>query len=134
MTDYKEFLKQNPNGTFSTIDGSKIKSRLFQYLWNDGDKIYFCTGNKKPVFSQIKCNPNVSFCTWNPAEFENVSISGKVEFVDDMEGKKRVLELYPMIKGLYQEHTNPEFELFYVDVEEVEIFSAKEGLKQIKIK
>lgn len=134
MKNYQTFLSENPNGTLATVDNGTAKTRIFQFLWADGDKAYFCTSNQKPVFAQLKANPSVSFCTWNPNAFEVVSANGKAVFVDDLAGKTRALDENPSIKGIYKEPTNPTFELFYIDVDEVEAFSFAEGPKSIKVK
>lgn len=129
MIDYAAILKENPNGVMATQDGSKVKTRVFQYLFSDGNKVYFCTSNEKPVYGQIKANPNVSFCTY-PADFSPVlSVNGKAVFVNDMALKTRTLDENPGIKDIYNTPDNPTFELFYIDVEEVETFSFAEGLK-----
>ncbi|EXG84666.1 hypothetical protein K413DRAFT_1420 [Clostridium sp. ASBs410] len=133
MIDYAAVLKENPNGVLATQDGSKVKTRVFQYLFTDGNKVYFCTSNKKPVYEQIKANPNVSFCTY-PANFTPVvSVNGKAVFVNDLSLKTRALDENPGIKGLYNAPDNPVFELFYIDVEEVETFSFTDGPKTYTI-
>jgi uncharacterized pyridoxamine 5'-phosphate oxidase family protein len=127
MIDYAAVLKENPNGVLATQDGSKVKTRVFQYLFTDGNQVYFCTSNEKPVYDQIKASPYVSFCTY-PANFTPVvSVNGKAVFVNDISLKTRALDENPGIKGLYRTPDNPVFELFYIDVEEVETFSFTEG-------
>ncbi len=127
MIDFAALLKASPNGVMATQADGKVKTRVFQYLFADGNKVYFCTGNQKPVYAQIKANPNVSFCTY-PANFSPVlSVNGKAVFVDDLTLKTRALDENPGIKGIYKEPANPVFELFYIDVEEVETFSFAEG-------
>jgi uncharacterized pyridoxamine 5'-phosphate oxidase family protein len=129
MIDYAALLKASPNGVMATQDGGKVKTRVFQFLFAEGNKVYFCTGNQKPVCQQMKINPYVSFCAY-PANFSPVlSVNGKVVFVDDMALKTRALDENPGIKGIYNSPDNPVFELFYIDVEEVETFSFTEGLK-----
>ncbi|GLC83249.1 pyridoxamine 5'-phosphate oxidase family protein [Lacrimispora brassicae] len=133
MIDYETILKENPNGVLATQDGSKVKTRVFQYLFTDGSKVYFCTNNEKPVYDQIKASPYVSFCTY-PADFAPVvSVNGKAVFVNDISLKTRALDENPGIKGLYKTPGNPVFELFYIDVEEVETFSFTEGPKTYTI-
>lgn len=134
MKNYQEFLSGNPNGTMATVNSDAPVTRTFQILWVDGDKVYFCTSNKKPVYSQMKANPNVSFSAWNPNTFESCAVNGKAVFVDDLAGKTRALDENPPIKGIYGEPTNPEFELMYIDVAEVNTFSFSEGAKSIKVK
>lgn len=133
MIDYAAVLKENPNGVLATQDGNKVKTRVFQYLFTDGNKVYFCTSNQKPVYNQIKANPYVSFCTY-PADFAPVvSVNGNAVFVDDISLKARALDENPGIKGLYKTPGNPVFEIFYIDVEEVETFSYSDGPKTYTI-
>lgn len=129
MIDYAAILKANPNGVLATQDGDKVKTRVFQYLFSEGNKVYFCTSNEKPVYNQLKANPHVSFCTY-PANFSPVlSVNGKAMFVDSPALKARALDENPGIKGIYNTPENPTFELFYIAIEEVETFSFAEGPK-----
>lgn len=127
MIDYEAILEVNPNGVMATQDKGKIKTRVFQYLFADGNKVYFCTSNEKPVYQQIVASPYVSFCAY-PEDFAPVvSVNGKAVFVDDKALKARALDENPSIKAIYNSPDNPVFELFYIDVEEVETFSFAEG-------
>jgi uncharacterized pyridoxamine 5'-phosphate oxidase family protein len=129
MINYADLLKATPNGVLATQDGQGVKTRVFQYLFSEGNKVYFCTSSEKPVCAQIKANPNVSFCT-HPANFSPVlSVNGKAVFVDDMALKTRALDENPGIKGIYKTPDNPVFTLLYIDVKEVETFSFAEGPK-----
>ncbi|MDR1687143.1 MAG: pyridoxamine 5'-phosphate oxidase family protein [Clostridiales bacterium] len=129
MINYADLLKATPNGVLATQDGQGVKTRVFQYLFSEGNKVYFCTSSEKPVYAQIKANPNVSFCT-HPSNFSPVlSINGKAVFADDMALKTRALDENPGIKGIYKTPDNPVFTLLYIEVEEVETFSFAEGPK-----
>jgi len=133
MINYAEILKANPNGVMATQDGNKVKTRVFQYLFADGKKVYFCTNSEKPVYKQLQANPNVSFCTF-PQDFTPVlSINGKAIFVEDLALKTKALDENPPIKGIYQTPDNPIFKIFYIDVEEVETFSYAEGPQTHKV-
>jgi uncharacterized pyridoxamine 5'-phosphate oxidase family protein len=133
MIDFASILKTNPNGVLATYDGQGIRTRVFQYLFADGNKVYFCTSNEKPVYNQLTAHPNVSFCTY-PADFNPVlSINGKVVFVDDIALKTRALDENPLIKGIYNTPDNPVFKIFYIAVEQVETFSFAEGPKSYRV-
>lgn len=133
MINFAEILKANPNGVLATQDGNKVKTRVFQYLFADGNKVYFCTNSEKPVYKQLQLNPNVSFCTY-PSNFAPVlSINGKVAFVEDPALKTRALEENPSIKGIYKTPDNPIFKIFYIKTEEVETFSFTEGPKSYTV-
>ena len=129
MVNFTEILKANPNGVFATQDGGKVKTRVFQYLFADGNKVYFGTNSEKPVYKQLQANPNVSFCTY-PQNFSPVlSVNGKAVFVEDLALKTKALDENPPLKGIYQTADNPIFKIFYIDVEEIETFSFAEGSK-----
>ena len=132
MIDYAGIFKANPNGVLATQDGQGVKTRVFQFLFADGRKVYFCTNNEKPAYAQLKENPNVSF--WVPGDFSPVvSVNGKVVFSNDMALKSRALDENPLIKTIYNSPANPIFTLFYIDVEEVETFGFSEGPKSYKL-
>ena len=133
MIDFSSFLKENLNGIFTTVENGKPKSRAFQFLFSDGKKVYFCTENNKAVYKQIKENPNVSFCVHKPDFSYVLSISGKVTFTNDINLKEKALNKYPALKEIFKIPSNPVFELFYVDVEEVDTFDFVNGSKKEKI-
>lgn len=129
MINYLEILDANPNGVLATQDGRTVKTRVFQFLFAEGNKVYFCTSSQKPVYAQLRANPYASFCVY-PQNFTPVlSLNGKVVFVEDMALKTRALDENPPIKGIYKSPENPIFKIFYIDVEEVETFSFSEGPK-----
>ncbi|WNY27027.1 pyridoxamine 5'-phosphate oxidase family protein [Methanolapillus ohkumae] len=129
MIDFAAILKENPNGVLATQDGKKVCTRVFQFLWVDENKVYFCTGSEKPVYAQLMANPNVSFCTY-PKDFAPVlSVNGKVVFVDDRALKTRILEENAHIKNIYKTPDNPIFKSFFIDVEEIKTFHFTEGPK-----
>jgi uncharacterized pyridoxamine 5'-phosphate oxidase family protein len=133
MIDYETILKQNPNGVLATQDGQGVRTRIFQYLFADGSKVYFCTSSEKPVYEQLKANPNVSFCT-HTADFNPVlSVNGKAVFVEDIALKARALDENPSIKGIYDTPDNPIFKLFYIDTEGIETFSFADGPKSYNL-
>jgi len=129
MFNFEPVLKENPNGVLATQEGAKIKTRVFQYLFADGKKVYFCTSSEKPVYAQLKANPQASFCTYQKDFSPVLSVNGKAVFVEDIELKKRALDENPGIKGLYKSPENPVFKIFYIDADEIETFSFTEGPK-----
>ena len=132
MIDYAAAFKANPAGVLATHDGQIIKTRVFQFLFADEKKVYFCTNNEKPVYAQLQANPNVSFCA--PGDFSPVvSVNGKAVFTDDMTLKTRAFDENPLLKTIYNSPENPVFTLFYIDVEEIDTFGFSEGPKSYKL-
>ena len=133
MIDFAAILKVNPAGAFATLDGNKVKTRVFRHLFVDGNKVYFSTSSEKPVYAQMKANPYVSFCTYPQGFSQVMSVNGKAVFVDDINIKTRVLDEFPRIKSIYNTPDNPIFKIFYIDVEEIVTFSFDEGPKTYNI-
>jgi uncharacterized pyridoxamine 5'-phosphate oxidase family protein len=133
MIDYSEILRANPVGVLATQDGDKVKTRVFQFLFADGKKVYFCTSSEKAVYEQLKANPSVSFCTFSKDFAPVLSVDGKIVFTEDLTLKGRALDENPLIKGIYNTPDNPIFKLFYIDAEEIETFSFAEGAKTYKL-
>jgi uncharacterized pyridoxamine 5'-phosphate oxidase family protein len=129
VMDFASILEKNPDGVLATQHGKKVKTRIFQYLFADGYKIYFCTNKRKRVYAQMMENPNVSFCTYTQDFTPVLSLNGKAVFVDDAALKTRVLDEHQCIRKIYKSPDNPLFKVFYIDVEEIETFSDKEGSK-----
>ena len=132
MIDYAAVLKKNPCGVLATRDGDGVRTRVFQYLFTDDNKVYFCTSSQRPVYKQMQANPNVSFCSFS-ADFNPVlSVNGKAVFVDDIALKTRALDENPHIKDIFKVPDNPVFKIFYIDAKEVGTFNFAEGSKVYK--
>jgi uncharacterized pyridoxamine 5'-phosphate oxidase family protein len=129
MIDFESILGANPIGVLATRDGDKVRTRVFHYKFTEGNKAYFCTTNTSDVYTQLKANSNVSFCTYPPNFTPVVSINGKVVFVEDMAFKTKAFELQPSLKDIYQTPDNPILVMFYIAIEEVKTFSQADGRK-----
>jgi uncharacterized pyridoxamine 5'-phosphate oxidase family protein len=115
MKEVVEFLKANPVQYFATVglDG-RPKVRPFKFMLEQGGKLYFCTGNEKPVFKEIQKQPWVEICSCSPA-FAWIRLSGKVVFSKDLGIKKTIFAQNELLKTIYQSPENPGFELFYLN-------------------
>ena len=115
MNEVVKFLEENPVQYIATagLDGTP-KVRPFMFMLEEGEKLYFCTSNQKPVYKQVKNNPYIEITTANP-EFAWIRLSGKVVFSDDIKIKKAIIEKSEIVKSQYQTADNPTFEIFYLD-------------------
>lgn len=129
MINFEEILNKKVNGILATINEGKPQTRVFQSLWAENNKVYFCTGAQKDVYKQLVSNPNVSFCVEN--KFSPVlSVNGEVSIADELEYRERAFKVLPMLENLYQTPTNENFKVFYIDIKEVKTFSYAEGPKE----
>lgn len=132
MINFEEILNKKVNGILATINEGKPQTRIFQSLWAENNKVYFCTGAQKDVYKQLVSNPNASFCVEN--KFSPVlSLNGEVSFSDELEYKKRAFEILPMLETVYQTPTNENFKVFYIDIKEVKTFSYADGSKEYSL-
>ncbi len=110
-----DFLIESQVQYLATIGlDDKPKVRPFQFMLEEGGRLYFCTSNQKPVFKEMQQHPYVEFC----ASGENYSwfrLSGRVVFSKDLALRARIQEASPLVKSIYQTPDNPAFEIFYLD-------------------
>ncbi|OPX62293.1 MULTISPECIES: pyridoxamine 5'-phosphate oxidase family protein [unclassified Methanoregula] len=114
MKEVIDFYTKNPVGCLATVENGKPRVRPFQFLFADGGKLYFCTANTKDVFKQLTANPSVEFAATSP-EYVFMRVSGDVKFSRDAKIKKRILDTFAMIRGIYQTPENPVFEVFFIE-------------------
>lgn len=115
MNEVVQFLKANPVQYFATVGkDKKAKVRPFQFMIEDGGKLWFSTSNEKDVYAEMQENPYVEICVSTP-KFEWMRLSGKTIFKNDMDVKEKILASSPLVKSIYKEASNPIFEVFYLD-------------------
>jgi len=114
MKEVIKFLQENSAGFLATVSGGKPKVRPFQFMLEEGGKLFFCTANTKDVFKQLKANPYVEFSSMTPS-FAWIRLSGEVKFTGDKGVKEQILAANPLVKSIYQSADNPVFEIFYLD-------------------
>ena len=114
MEEVIKFLTENPQQYLATtgLDGNaKVRPILFYFA--EDDKPYFCTSNQKPMYKELDANPNFEMTAATP-EFQWIRIAGKVEFVDNLEIKQKVIDANDLVKALYESGDNPIFEVFTI--------------------
>lgn len=114
MEEVVKFLGENPVQYLATVgrDG-KAKCRPFMFLFEEGGKLWFSTGNFKDVYKDMQENPNIEICVAS-SDFVWVRINGTVSFTDDAAIKARAIE-NPIVKGNYETADNPTLEVFCLE-------------------
>lgn len=109
-----DFLKANPVQYLATVgrDG-KAKCRPFMFAAEKDGKLWFCTNNTKDVYKDMQNNPYIEVTVSSPS-YEWLRLHGKAVFENNMEMKEICLQ-NPIVKGQYQEASNPIFEVFYLE-------------------
>ena len=121
MNEVTEFLKKNSVQFLATLglDG-KPKVRPFQYMLENGGKLYFCTGNTKDVYNEMVKQPYIEV-SCSAEDFSWIRLKGKVIFTGDPAIKKEIIEASPLVKSIYKTPDNPQFEVFFIDEAEATI-------------
>jgi len=110
-----DFLSKSQVQYLATIGlDDKPKVRPFQFMREEGGRLYFCTSNEKPVFKEMQKHPYVEFCA-SGANFSWLRLNGRVIFSKDLGLKMRIQEASPIVKSIYKTPENPVFEVFYLD-------------------
>ena len=113
MKEVVEFLQANPVQYLATVgrDG-KAKCRPFMFCLEQEGKLWFCTNNTKDVYKDLQANPELEVSVSSP-EYAWIRLNGKAVFENNMEVKEACM-LNPIVKGQYNEASNPIFEVFYL--------------------
>lgn len=131
MDEVLAFLKDNPVFYLATVEGNIPKVRPFGFAMNFEGKLYFCTSNQKPVFRQLKANPNFEVCTTSKTN-EWLRLKGKAMFNTTRQTKQAALDAMPMLKNMYSVDDSL-FELFYIEDAEATFSDMKGGSRTIKL-
>jgi len=115
MKEIVEYLYKSGIQYFATIGlDERPKVRPFQFMFEENGKLWFCTSNQKKTYQELLNQPYIELC----ASGENMSwirLKGKVIFSDNLEVKKKILEVSPLVNEIYKVPENPSFEVFYLD-------------------
>ncbi len=107
---------------FATTEDGQPRVRPFGFAMVFEGKLYFTTGNKKPVYRQLQADPRVEM-SGMVSESDWIRLSGKAVFDGSMAAKKKAFELYPGFAGLYGTPESPDFEVFYLQDGEAQVWA-----------
>ena len=114
MQEVHEFLATNTTVFLATVDQGSPRVRPFQYQFETGGRLWFCTAKSKEVFGQLCRNPELEIsCT--SKDMTTLRLKGEAVLDDDMAIKERIIKENPMVGGIYGSADNPEFTVFSVD-------------------
>ncbi len=132
-----EFANKNPLSWVSSIENDQPRVRALGMWFSDETGYYFQIRASTDMYKQLQKNPKVEAGFWEPGEMFGtmMRVAGEVEFLDDIELKKRVLDDRPFLKdfGLTPENPNliifaiPEGEAYFWNIENA--FQPKKMIK-----
>jgi uncharacterized pyridoxamine 5'-phosphate oxidase family protein len=116
LDEYLKFANENPISYLATIDGTQPRVRGLQLWYADKTGLYYSSAANKDICKQLKENPKVEVCFFNPKskEMQQMRVTGTVQFIDDKEMKKKLLDARPFLKQAGLTPENPGLILFKV--------------------
>ena len=97
-----QFLKDAGVCYLATVEGDQPRVRPFGTAHIFEGKLYIQTGKAKPCSQQILANPKVELCAFHQGTW--LRIAGILREDDRIEAKKSMLDAYPNLRGMYDEH------------------------------
>ena len=130
--EYVDFATEHPVCSLATVDGDQPRVRTFLMWRANEDGFFFETFSPKDVYEQLKNNPKVEMCFFNnESDLEKartMRLSGEVEFLDDPDLKKQMLEDWPFLQD-----AEPVLELFRIPSGEAFFWTMADVLKEKEI-
>lgn len=113
MNKIIDFLENNRYGNLATSVNDEPYVRPFEYGYKTDEGIFFYTSDNKGVYSQLKENPKVCFCSTD-RDLNYVELHGNIKFTNNMEYKEKIIEKSNFAKQIYKNATNEHLKVFYI--------------------
>ena len=94
-----KFINENPLFFLATQDAEQPRVRAMMMLVANENGILFNTNKTKDVYRQFCINPLVELCFYSTTDKVQIRIVGKVKVLENLEMKKRVVEILPFLKS-----------------------------------
>ncbi|MBO4879019.1 MAG: pyridoxamine 5'-phosphate oxidase family protein [Clostridia bacterium] len=102
MEEIYKFIKDCGVYYLATAEGDQPRVRPFGTIDLFEDKLYIQMGKVKNVSKQIAANPKVELCAFKDGKW--LRLSGELVRDERVEAKKHMLDAYPMLRNMYDEH------------------------------
>ncbi len=123
--DFKDSIKfanETQICYLATVGGDQPRVRPLLFWFADDSGFYFQTGSYRDMYGQLQANKKVEACFWQPSEIkeplESISpmmrVAGEVEFLNDLELKKKILEDRTFLKKVGLTFDDPRLVIFRI--------------------
>jgi len=116
IKDCIEFANANPVSYLATVEGDQPRVRALLFWFADETGFYFQSGTTKDHIAQLKQNPKAEACFYNndPKAMVTLRVTGKVEFLNDPDFKRRAYKDRPFLKDMGFTEDDPGFTIFRI--------------------
>ena len=135
IQDCIEFTNANPICYLATVENDQPHVRALGFWFADETGFYFQTGSIKEFAQQLKQNPKTEVCFYKPegAIGTMLRIAGKVEFVNDLALKEKVLNDRPFLKSFGLTVDSPGLILFRITHGQAHFWTMENNMKPKEI-
>jgi len=134
LQDCIKFATDNSICFVATTDGDQPRVRVIALWFANENGFYFGILSPKNVYIQLKSNPKVEVCFYdnNPdlLNAKQMRVTGKVEFVDDLELQKKCAEEGTFLEQLMGKPLGHLWKIFRIHSGEVFFFTLRDTLKE----
>ena len=134
--DYVKFANEHRVCYLATTEGNQPHVRALGMWFADDKGFFFQTESVKSVCKQLKSNNKVELCFYAPGPDAGkmMRVTGKVEFVDDIGLRSKVLDDRPFLKALgIKGPEDPLLVIFRVSSGEAYFWTMADNLKEAGI-
>ncbi len=117
--DFKDCIKfanETPVCYLATVDVDQPRVRALGFWFADESGFYFIIGSFRDMYDQLQANRKTEVCFFNPGQGTGtmMRVAGEVEFIDDINLKKKAMEERPILKRSGLTFDSPELIIFRV--------------------
>jgi len=98
-----QFLQNNSIAYIATSSEDIPTVRVMQILSIEENEIIFNTKQFKQSYKDLCKNKNIEICFYNHNSYEQIRVYGKVEEINDINFKKKIVKDYPQLQSLVYE-------------------------------
>lgn len=134
--DCIKFAKENPVCYVATTEGNQPRVRILRMWFADDKGLYFQTESIKSIYKQLKDNNKAELCFYVPGSDLGtvMRVAGKVEFVNDIALKSKVLVDRPFLKAMgIKGPEDPMLVIFRVHSGEAYFWTMSHNMKEAEI-
>jgi uncharacterized pyridoxamine 5'-phosphate oxidase family protein len=122
LENIKEYFEQQPLMYLATTEGDQPRVRPMALIYHN-ETCWCCSISGRPKIKQMIDNNKIEFAVnaHDREEFSTIRGTGKAVLVEDKETRKELSEAINWFSGYWKSYDDPEFTLFRIDIEKIEV-------------
>lgn len=122
LEDVKEFFDTQPLMYLATTEEDQPRVRPMALIYHD-DQCWCCSIGGRPKIKQIQENNKIEFAVNAQSREDMATVRGlgRANIIENRVIKKQLSEAIPWFSGYWESYDDPNFVLFHLDIEEIEV-------------